>query len=460
MKTTTNNNANADAPKKRRGRPPKKAAVNQLELEDINVAEEMAKAPDDLSVRSDLAASLSEEMIGEKTNEDFGSDGSVDYVFTGKIEVVGKISGKEAKKYVTIGTSRAGMRALVQQYDSQQKNRIRSENRLRAMMQGYDDAIDDGVMNAMQLVVDSERILEKNTLEIISAVSKSNRVCQWMNQIYGIGPRISSFYVSYIDITKAPHHSSIDHYCGYNTQNAPNYNDSQVDMILDRVLGTRKEITEDDIAIIAKHTGRNLDFIYTRGRPCDAETGEYKWFNRTTLHACLKIPYYNKNMRKLMWLITDQFRRRSTAFDPKTGELKSKYAKIYKEAKADQLARNMDKMFAEQAYEILQTNKIKNKKVLEYLENGMLTPGHIEARSQRKAGSVFNYDCWVAMHLDAYPGEQVTLPYPILFCGHSDFSGPEVPYEDFFEIPKGGIYKPLPIRPEKAEECPRIEIWK
>ena len=34
----------------------------------------MAKAPDDLSVRSDLAASLSEEMIGEKTNEDFGSD--------------------------------------------------------------------------------------------------------------------------------------------------------------------------------------------------------------------------------------------------------------------------------------------------------------------------------------------------------------------------------------------------
>ena len=195
MKTTTNNNANADAPKKRRGRPPKKAAVNQLELEDINVAEEMAKAPDDLSVRSDLAASLSEEMIGEKTNEDFGSDGSVDYVFTGKIEVVGKISGKEAKKYVTIGTSRAGMRALVQQYDSQQKNRIRSENRLRAMMQGYDDAIDDGVMNAMQLVVDSERILEKNTLEIITAVSKSNRVCQWKNQIYGIGPRISNFYV-------------------------------------------------------------------------------------------------------------------------------------------------------------------------------------------------------------------------------------------------------------------------
>lgn len=457
---------NAEAPKKRRGRPPK-AKANPMEaqigMEDLNIVGKLVNAPEDIDAQAELVNSIVETSTPDDAEFDDTDIPEEDrHVFSGEITVVGKVSGKVAKDCVKVGTTRQGLRALVQQFDSQQMNRIRAENRLRAFEQGADTPYNAGTVNAMRLIVDNERILEKNTLELINAVASHEVVFQYMTSIIGIGPRLASFYMSYIDIYKAPHHSSIDHYCGYNTQNAPTYNDSQIDQILDMILGSRKEITDEDIATIAIRTGRKKEYLYMKGRPYNRETEKYGNFSRTSLHSCLKIPYFNKRMKKLMWLITDQFRRRSgpSSIDPNTGRPKSKYAGIYLDAKNDQRLRNEDKQFAEQAYGILRTTNIKSPEALKWLENGMLTPMHIELRAQRKAGSMFNYDVWGAMHLDAFPNEQLTLPYPIVFNGHSDFLPPEVPYKQFFKEPEGGFWRPLPKEPEMAQVVrPPIEVW-
>lgn len=99
-------------------------------------------------------------------------------------------------------------------------------------------------------------------------------------------------------------------------------------------------------------------------------------------------------------------------------------------------------MFADQAAHILATRNIQDKKALEYLKSGRLTPIHIEYRARRKAGTLFLHHYWGAMFLYEHPGELIPLPYQHAYEGHQDFIEPEVPYDKYLQT-KSGIWMPV-----------------
>lgn len=370
------------------------------------------------------------------------------YIIRGDVRVVRPVGSKSIQILTQhMSTDRECLKHLCKLFLTAQKTRIAAQNRLTAAKRNYEERgiHDPEGLIAMELHVCDQKMAEENTLNILASLISKTKIGQWLNAINGIGPSMSARLIAHFDPERGKHPSSFIHYCGYNDQNTPRYDDSQVREIVNYVCGKSTDITDDMIMKISSMTGRSYRFLDRFSRVVDEETGEVGPRTRKKLESSLKLLTYNRDAKTLMFLITDQFVRRSgpkAPIDPRTGKPKSLYGNYFREKWAELKLKNEQGGFAAYAAELLQRYNYTEKKTLEKLRSGRLSDKHIMMMARRKAGSLFLHHLHTAMMLDMYPGRQVEAPWILTYGGHTDYIAPEVPFEDYFTINPNGIYIP------------------
>ena len=77
-------------------------------------------------------------------------------------------------------------RFLVDTYYMLQKNRIRSDNQIRALMESGEPSL------AFTWLAQNSEVMENDIKKLLKAYSQGNRVGRWAESIMGIGPVISA----------------------------------------------------------------------------------------------------------------------------------------------------------------------------------------------------------------------------------------------------------------------------
>lgn len=429
------------APKKKRGRPRKNPLPETAEV----VTEEVsAPAPkkrgrskkNPLPETSQTVDDAVTESVEEVNTEEVDADLLLTEPLT--FAVVGKLSAKDVSKFtdgkLEINATISSLRTLCSMYKMQQRNRIAASNQVSAFERGETVTIPESVISVLRLSVNNMLTIEQNYAKVIEAVAQKLPICQWLASISGIGLKTAAMLVTEIDMSRVNQPSSIAQYMGMNSQNSPIYSVDQIKQICKEAgIVQGKPISKESLVKVAIMTGRNRKTLIN----VDTYEGVIK--------AIRKIPY-NKDCKTLLYLVSDQFVKQSGASCKKNpdGSIKSLYGRIYREYKAQFSLINESGGYAKQAADELATKNISSKEFRQTLESGKLSAAHIDMRARRKALAVFVYHFAVAMWLQFKPGEKITRPYVIQYGGHKDYIEPEVPFQEYFNIPEGGIYIDAP----------------
>lgn len=280
-----------------------------------------------------LDAGDNDERSDYQRDLDAADQASINYEFTGQLNLVSSLPAKYKKQLaadigqgiIDIGFNRAELNALVQELEVAQKSRIQAANRLRAMQQGVDMPANSATISGMKLLLDQHIQMEQNCLEMVKAVTDNDPICCWANEIVGIGPRLSAPLRGAFDPEKAKYASSLIQFVGYNIQNAPRYNDDNVQEILEQVCEdfgiaykerNEYQVTDEVLSYVSLYTGRSSEYLQKYAY--DKDRKRRTW---AKVASSLKRPYYSPKMRKHMYLITDQFNKRSGPSAPIIEEL-------------------------------------------------------------------------------------------------------------------------------------------
>ena len=436
-----NESEDKPAPRKR-GRPKKQQAVEKTD----STAADMNKEDSDSDI---IYSAVKDEMSNSDDCDDKSSMTETDSKSyydepllspdnTPSLYVVGSIPRAMVKQLkmeserLEINASRATLKSLCSMQTSQMKARIAAENQLSAILRGSSSIgrDNDSFIKILQFNIMNFERNEKNILKIIETVAENIPVCQWLASIHGIGYKLAAMLVSEIDMDKVQHASSIRSFCGLNSHNSPIYSVQEIEIILNEAgIVKGAKLSPELISTVALMTGRSE----RRLMKCETRTQLIKEIR--------KLPY-NRTLKTLLYLISDQFVKRSGESSIVDGKCKSLYGGIYRAEKARMTLENEAGMYQEAARDVLRTRNISDPELLKLLRSGRLTKIHIDMRARRKALTIFVNHFSTAMFLQFRPGEQVEMPYILQYGGHSDYIEPEVPFEDFFDIPEGGLYKP------------------
>lgn len=144
---------------------------------------------------------------------------------------------------------------------------------------------------------------------------------------------------------------------------------------------------------------------------------------KANLISYLAKPPYNTNLKKTCYLIGQSFIKNQNR-----GSL---YGQIYAERKREEIRRNENGEYAEQAArELAAKNYSKTSDAYKTLSEGKLTLAHINMRAQRYAVKLFISHVFEAMYYDKFH-KDAPHPYVISHMGHHDYIGPEVDYRKF-----------------------------
>lgn len=417
--------AQEEKPKKKRGRPRKNPLVETGKPPVIIDPDEESSSDDIPSVDDvENVPSFEDTLILDKPLQ---------------FSIVGKLSSKDIKALqsdgLEINATISSLRTLCAMYKMQQKNRIAASNQVNAYMRNRSaTSLPDSVLAVMKLSVDNMLTIENNYSKVIESVARNLPVCQWLASICGIGYKIAAMLVSEIDMDKVTQPSSISQYMGMNSHNSPIYSVEQINQICKEAgLSPNKPLSKEGLIKVAIMTGRSRSAVLKAESYSDL------------VKTVRKIPY-NKDCKTLLYLVADQFVKQSGPSCPKNedGSMKSLYGRIYREYKAEFTLINESGGYADKADYELHSKNISSKDLRAQLESGKLSAAHIEMRARRKALSIFVYHFAVAMFLQFKKGQKISRPYVNQYLGHNDFIEPEVPYEDYFDIPEGGIYTDSP----------------
>ena len=108
----------------------------------------------------------------------------------------------------------------------------------------------------------------------------------------------------------------------------------------------------------------------------------------------------------------------------------SLYGRLYKERFDYETMKNERGDYADQAAKILASkNFSKTTSAYKFYSEGKLPPAHIVQRCERYVTKMFISHLYEAAYYNKY-GVMAPNPYVLCFCeGHTDYIGPEVPYE-------------------------------
>lgn len=125
---------------------------------------------------------------------------------------------------------------------------------------------------------------------------------------------------------------------------------------------------------------------------------------------------HNAALKTLCWKIGESFVKVS-------GKSADFYGKVYLERKMQEISRNEDGKFGEQAKATLGTKRFKSKAAQSIYASGKLPDGHIHARAKRYAVKLFLSHFW-AVAYEIEHGVPAPLPWIIAHGGHVDYVPP------------------------------------
>jgi len=121
---------------------------------------------------------------------------------------------------------------------------------------------------------------------------------------------------------------------------------------------------------------------------------------------------WNAELKTLCWKIGESFVKVSSKPD-------AFYGHVYLERKAQEVAKNENGDFAEQAAKKLEEFNIgKDTDAYKAYSKGKLPPAHLHARAKRYAVKLF-LSHWHEVAYQAHYGKEPPLPYPIAHLGHA-----------------------------------------
>ena len=318
------------------------------------------------------------------------------------------------------------LRVIIDNYYQTQSNRIKTQNQIRAVEQGYDDSDN---MPAMMWLLYNHENAENQIKKMIETYTDAVPVCKWAKSIIGIGPMFSAILWDAIDMEKCNHANQFLNYCGQNNNNIPWLGKEKAEQYVNEAYnccGLKKsdDVNDNIIIFLCGKTGRKFETIL-RGFESQKERDTQNSSDRTLLIKYLSKPPYNKNLKNVCYLIGESFCKFSNR-----GSL---YGRLYRERKAWETMRNENFEYREQAEHLLATkNYDKTTATYKCLIQGKLSPGHIDQRAKRWATKIFLTHffeaCWIYKH---GTGSKPPVIYPIEFMGHTDYIEPEVPYSNY-----------------------------
>lgn len=187
------------------------------------------------------------------------------------------------------------------------------------------------------------------------------------------------------------------------------------------IIGSASILVYEHIEQIHIATQWSLNHLESKSAILDKNDNYSGFYDKEKcIGAVSQIPY-NKKLKTACWKLGEQIVK--VCNNPN-----SLYGQLYKERKAYELEKNDKLEYKDQAEHILNTINITNKAVIKTNKAGKLTKGHIETRAKRYAVTMLIRHYWEACYYYTY-NKKPELPYAIEHLGHSDYIGPEVPYE-------------------------------
>ena len=182
--------------------------------------EEDDEVSDEASYDLDLSEVSDSDLDADILHEDIDADGTI-LVPSNKIPLDQKNKLKASVIKIAKEPSDS-IRFLVDFYYQTQRQRISADNRIRAILQGYDTTEDGDIPYFLQWTAGTYRNQEKTLKEVLGAYSMTSNVGRWLNDIVGVGPCISAGLLAYFKVNKKMRScASFWTYAGLNDNNIP-----------------------------------------------------------------------------------------------------------------------------------------------------------------------------------------------------------------------------------------------
>jgi len=105
---------------------------------------------------------------------------------------------RDEMKTVAIDIDTTQARVLIEMYFDWQKNRVGTNNRVKAALK------EDTPTNALQWMLDNQFGVEKQLNAILGKYAKKHPVGEWMMKQLGVGPVLAAGFLAFLDPHKAP----------------------------------------------------------------------------------------------------------------------------------------------------------------------------------------------------------------------------------------------------------------
>lgn len=312
-------------------------------------------------------------------------------------------------------------RFVVDRFYDAQKKRIILSNQIDSIARGK-DVQDDTSLEILKMEYAVYVKLEAEYNKLMDVCTKRTRSGRWLREVSGVGPALAATFEAYLDVRKGKHASSFQSYAGLNDHSKPWYSKEQAKTFVKNAMTEydTTTITDDVIIKVAADTGWSVQFLqdHCMDKELFEKTGEV-FYSKTDLEKSITILPFNRNLKTACWKLGDTF--------VKNANRKSMYGKIYQQRKAYELEKNEKGEYAEFAAQCLQKKNYTGDTRKTY-ESGKLPLNHIEQRARRYAVKMFISHYFEACYRYTY-GKPAERPYPIEHLGHTDYIGPEVPYD-------------------------------
>ena len=411
-------------------------------------------------------------------------------------EVTAKVTKEEKEQLKQIAREKKIVQYLVDQYLQSQAYRIKAENQIRALTQGYDK------YDLTQFVFISK---EKHNAAVQEALNKKYMdivtdevpVCRWMKSITGIGPVISAYLFASFQMAKDRYNTDFLSYAGLNDNNNPWLGTKRAQELTDEAIGFREQefskISDFIIDQIGETKFKKLNTQFKKLGKNDFSFEDVEKTVFSTLKENIELPEFDKMSDYIKWIaspkrcddiliayVSEKTGRKfknvktgtrnnwetknSKAKEPTTDDLssylakppyntelkkylfiigdmfvknsgreKSLYGKIYKQRRLEETLKNENGEYADQAKKILASKNFDTKTTAyKALSQGKLPDAHIAMRARRYAVKLFISHVFEAMYYDEF---RIDPPqtYVIQFMGHHDYIAPEVDYRPYID---------------------------
>lgn len=303
-------------------------------------------------------------------------------------------------KSAALKMSRDEARFLVNLYYTMQEHRIATTGQARSLDSSAEPH------EAISFFSTQAELLEGQVRAVLDSYSKGSQLGMWMRSQKGLGPVLTAGLLAHVDIAACPSYGNVWAFAGLvPTQKWLGRDGASKSVAETHAKGV--PLVETVAALAAKHH-RNAESLMRMATV--QRDGSSVPLSKDRIISALARRPWNADLKKLCWLLGESFVKTS-------GRDGAFYGLKYAERKAEEIQRNDNGEFAQQAAQALaDKNYGKDTEAYKAYVSGKLPPAHIHARAKRYAVKLFLSHMWqVGREIEGLP---VGTPYPIVHLGH------------------------------------------